>query len=109
MVRVGNVQSERDFIDIRDAVKAYWKIAEYGKAGEIYNVCSGKPTSIETLLKIFSRLTPHEKTIIHDAVRVKSIDLDCVYGSNEKLFQASGWRPRIPLAQSVSDMLDAVE
>ncbi len=107
-VRVGNVQSERDFIDIRDAVAAYWKIAEHGRDGEIYNVCSGRATSIATLLTLFSKFAAHEKEIIHDAVRVKNVDLDCVYGSNEKLNRASGWLPRIPLAQSVSDMLEAV-
>ena len=107
-VRVGNVQSERDFIDIRDTVEAYWKIAEYGEAGEVYNVCSGKPTSIQQLLTIFSDLSPSEKQIVTETARMKSVDLDCIYGSNDKLNRVSGWQPRISLEQSVHDMLETV-
>lgn len=108
VVRVGNVQSERDFIDIRDTVEAYWKIAEYGEAGEVYNVCSGKPTSIQQLLALFSDLSPSKKQIVSETARMKTVDLDCIYGSNEKLYRLSGWRPRIPLEQSLRDMLEAV-
>lgn len=106
-VRVGNVKSERDFIDIRDTVEAYWKIAEYGREGEVYNVCSGKPTSIEKLLSLFSDLSQSDKRIVSESDRMKRIDLDCVYGSNKKLHEASGWKPRISLEQSLLDMLEA--
>ncbi len=102
------MQSERDFIDIRDTVEAYWKIAEYGEAGEVYNVCSGKPTRIQQLLTIFSDLSPSKKQIVTEAARMKTVDLDCIYGSNEKLYRLSGWRPRIPLEQSLRDMLEVV-
>ncbi len=107
VVRVGNVRSQRDFIDIRDTVEAYWKIAEYGKGGEVYNICSGKPTSIEDMLGVFSDLSPVDKQIVTETARMKNVDLDCIYGSNEKLYQASGWRPRFSLRQSLRDMLEA--
>ncbi len=106
-ITMGNIASERDFIDIRDVVSAYWQVAETGVAGEIYNVCSGVPTSIEDLLALFFRIGKMEKKIVADARPVRNNDLDRVYGSNEKI-KSIGWQPKISLAQSVADMLKAV-
>jgi GDP-4-dehydro-6-deoxy-D-mannose reductase len=103
-IKVGNVESARDFIDIRDAVHAYWKIASSGVGGEIYNVASGAPTRIATLLDIFSQLSGGKHEIVVDQSRLKSVDADIVYGVCDKLRQVCGWLPEIPLQQSLADM-----
>ena len=104
-VKVGNTESERDFVDIRDAVSAYWKLAKSGVPGEIYNVCSGVPTKIDSLISIFSELTGGKKRVAIDSSRFKKNDLDRAYGNCEKIRDAVGWSPRIPLEQSLKDML----
>lgn len=107
VVSMGNIYSERDFIDIRDVVSAYWIVAERGLAGEIYNVCSGVPTSIEALLNLFSWASGTNKKIITNAVPRRNIDLDRVFGNNDKIINI-GWKPKISLVQSVKDMLASV-
>ena len=103
-IKVGNVESARDFIDIRDAVRAYWQIVTSGAAGEIYNVASGEPTRIASLLEIFSDLSGGKHEIVVDQSRLKSVDADMVVGVCDKLKQATGWQPEISLRQSLSDM-----
>jgi GDP-4-dehydro-6-deoxy-D-mannose reductase len=103
-IKVGNVESARDFIDIRDAVSAYWQIAGHGERGEIYNVASGVPTRIARLLEIFSDLSGGKHEVVVDQSRIKSLDTDIVFGVCDKLRQVSGWQPEIPLRQSLADM-----
>lgn len=103
-IKVGNIESARDFIDIRDAVSAYWQIAVKGERGEIYNVASGVPTRIARLLEIFSDLSGGKHEVVVDQSRIKSVDTDIVFGVCDKLTQISGWQPQIPLQQSLADM-----
>jgi len=103
-IKVGNLAPERDFIDIRDAVAAYWMISEKGKAGNIYNVCTGKTASIGKLVELFQECTSTPTHIQSEAARARKNDLNRVCGDNTKLL-ALGCRPRITLKQSVRDML----
>ena len=52
VVHVGNLESIRDFTDVRDMVRAYWLALERGSAGEVYNVCSGRGYSPRQVLDI---------------------------------------------------------
>jgi len=106
VIKVGNTRSERDFVDVRDAVAAYWDVAEKGVPGDVYNVCSGKPTRIEELFSIFSELTEGSHKSSTDPSRMRNVDLDRVYGDGKKLRRATGWTPRISLRQSLTDMLE---
>jgi GDP-4-dehydro-6-deoxy-D-mannose reductase len=105
-VKVGNLKPERDFIDIRDAVAAYWKICEKGKPGQIYNVATGKTASIRTLVELFRKNASVQKKVQQEATRSRKNDLNRVCGDNTKLL-ALGCRPKISLKQSVCDMLQA--
>ena len=53
----GNLKSIRTFIDIEDAMEAYWLCATKGKIGEIYNICGDKIISVETFLKQLLKLS----------------------------------------------------
>jgi len=103
-VKVGNLKPERDFIDIRDAVAAYWAICEKGVPGNIYNVAAGKTASIRTLVDLFRKHAPVQKKIRSEAARARKNDLNRVCADNRKLL-ALGCRPKISLKQSVCDML----
>lgn len=106
-VTIGNTASERDFVDVRDAVRAYWRVAEAGRSGEAYNVCSGRPTRIAELIDIFAELTDGAKRIEVDESRFRRVDLDRVYGTIDKIRDELDWEPRIELRQSLADMLRA--
>jgi GDP-4-dehydro-6-deoxy-D-mannose reductase len=104
-IKVGNLRPKRDFIDIRDAVSAYWKICEKGRPGSIYNVCTGRATSIATVVNLFSRFAPGHRMVERDISRSRRGDLARVCGDNARL-RRLGWTPAIPLEQSIRDMLE---
>ncbi len=105
-ITVGNTASERDFVDVRDCVQAYWELALKGTPGEAYNVCSNHPTGIGELIDILQALTDGRHSVEVDRSRFRSVDLDRVYGTNHKIREAIGWQPQISLKQSLLDMLD---
>lgn len=103
-IKVGNIESSRDFVDIRDAVAAYWRLAEKGIPGQIYNISSGMPTRISSLIEIFASLSQGKHKVVVDSQRFKSVDTNVVFGSNEKLRKQTSWTPIIPLQKSLTDM-----
>jgi GDP-4-dehydro-6-deoxy-D-mannose reductase len=106
VVRVGNLDARRDFLDIRDAVRAYRLLAEQGKLGEIYNVCSGKSVSIRECLDILIDLSPAAPRVVRDPGRMQPVDVPVQVGDPGKIHQLTGWAPTIPLEQSLEDLLN---
>lgn len=106
-IEIGNLESARDFVDVRDAVDAYWLLVRQGRAGEIYNVCSGRPTTVRQLLDHFSKVSGTNPSVRVDPARIRTADPSVVYGTFSKLQDETGWEPRISLRKSVEDMLAA--
>jgi len=106
VIKVGNTKSERDFLDIRDVVRAYWLLANQGEDGEVYNVCSGKATSIGALIDHLDNKTGGIHSVEIDQERFRNVDLDRVYGNSDKLQKATGWQQQISVEQSIEDMLE---
>lgn len=104
-LEIGNVDSIRDFTDIRDIVRAYWDILTRGSRGEIYNVCSGKGIRISELIEVFKGCSRKAVGIKKSEQRLKTMDVDRSVGNNKKLRSLSGWHAKIALQQSVADML----
>jgi GDP-4-dehydro-6-deoxy-D-mannose reductase len=106
-LHVGNTKSARDFVDVRDAVKAYWLAAVMGQPNKVYNVCSQKLTSIGEILEIFSELTCKSPKISVDPAKLRGDDPKTVFGDHSEISKATGWQPRIKLRDTLSDMLAA--
>jgi GDP-4-dehydro-6-deoxy-D-mannose reductase len=104
-LRVGNVDLERDFTDVRDTVRAYRLLLETEVAGT-YNVCSGKPTPVRDLIKMLDTATPLEIEMIVDEDRLRPAGPAVIYGSHQRLTEVSGWTPELPLAGAVGALLD---
>jgi GDP-4-dehydro-6-deoxy-D-mannose reductase len=107
-IQVGNLESQRDFIDIRDAAAAYATLVERGRPGRIYNVCTGRATRIRAVVQCLSRLTGLRPRLQRDPARLKPQDVDRVCGDNSAL-RSLGWKPKVSLRQSLQDMLDAAQ
>jgi GDP-4-dehydro-6-deoxy-D-mannose reductase len=103
-IKVGNLDSERDFVDVRDAVSAYWAICEKGRAGAVYNVCAGQAVRVGTLAALFSRLDGKGRKVRQELSGRRRQELNCNCGDNSRLRQL-GWHPEISLQRSVRDML----
>jgi len=104
-IEIGNLDTARDFVDVRDAVAAYWRVAQKGKAGEVYNVCTGRATTIKELLSLCCEITGTSPRVRVDPSRLRTADVSVSYGSHEKLYQATGWQPHYQLRDSLVAML----
>ena len=106
VVRVGNLDAERDFTDVRDVVRAYWLLALRGEPGCAYNVGSGVPHSARWLLETLLGFTEAEVNIEPDPARMRPSDIPRTYCNSARLRAATGWQPEIPLEKSLFDMLE---
>jgi GDP-4-dehydro-6-deoxy-D-mannose reductase len=105
VLRVGNIATSRDFTDVRDVVRAYRFILETGRSGEVYNVCSGSSVAIADLLQALVAAAAVPVQIEIDPGRQRPVDRPAIVGSYAVLREATGWMPRIPIAQTVRDTL----
>ncbi len=106
VIRVGNLNAQRDFTDVRDVVRAYHQIVTEGKVGEVYNVCRGEAHSLRELLDILSGMSAIPVTVEVDPTRLRPLDVECVIGDATRLRQDTGWQPTIDLKQSLTDILN---
>jgi len=105
VIRVGNLDPERDFTDVRDVAAAYLRLAEAGRPGEAYLICSGRAVSVRHMLDTLIDLAGVAVEVQVDEARVNPSDTPCLYGSNAKIAADTGWRPQIPLRRSLADAL----
>jgi GDP-4-dehydro-6-deoxy-D-mannose reductase len=105
-LRIGNLTPKRDFLDIRDAARAYRLAAEMGQPGEVYNVCSGQTIPIQTCLDELLGLSPISPEVEQEPARMRPADIPVSVGDASLLCRQTGWRPVIPLRTSLSDLLD---
>jgi GDP-4-dehydro-6-deoxy-D-mannose reductase len=104
VLRTGNPESARDFTDVRDVVRAYVLAAEIGSGA--FNVCRGSATSVAELIEM---VRAHSRVPVRhevDPALLRAHDTPVLYGSRERLTEACGWKPQIPLEQTVEDTLD---
>jgi len=97
----GNLDSYRDYTDVRDVVHAYWLATELCQYGEPYNICSGNLTKISDVLDILLSFSTVKITKQSDPERMRPSDLVKLQGDNSKFVKLTGWSPKI----SVNDML----
>ena len=105
-IKVGNLAIRRDYSDVRDIVRAYAQLIEKGKSGGIYNVCSGQSPALRDILRTLIRLSKAEIKIEVDPTRFRKADIPRLAGSPAKIGRQLGWRPRLSLETTLSDLLE---
>jgi len=105
-ILTGDLSARRDYVDVRDAVRAYSLIAEHGKAGQTYNVCSGRAVSIRECLQILLDQARVPIEAVLDPARVQKNDIPIQIGSAKKLRESTGWKAEISVRQSLIDLLN---
>jgi len=107
IISVGNLDAKRDFIDVRDAVAAYWLASEKCKFGEPYNVCSGKARSIKAVLNLLLGLSKVKNIkIMQDSTRMRPSDVPTILGDYSKFSGKTGWKPKISFEKTMEDLLN---
>jgi GDP-4-dehydro-6-deoxy-D-mannose reductase len=103
----GNLDSYRDYTDVRDVVRAYWLATEKCKYGEPYNICSGNSIKIEDMLQyMINNSTRKDITRVLDPSKLRPSDLIKLEGANIKFFNETGWTPTIKVEKMFIDILN---
>jgi GDP-4-dehydro-6-deoxy-D-mannose reductase len=105
VIHVGNLEAVRDYTDVRDVVRAYWALLDGGTAGEVYNVCSGQGRRIHELLDLLLADSGAKVEVRVDKDRLRPSDVPALVGDPRRLREATGWEPRVPLEESLRDLL----
>jgi GDP-4-dehydro-6-deoxy-D-mannose reductase len=97
VARIGNLDTQRDFVAVEDAADAYVRLLDCEAWGEVFNVCSGRPRSIRWLVERLLGFSERPIRLAVDPALVRPADAPVVYGSWEKSHRAAGFRPSTPL------------
>ena len=106
-VRVGDLSARRDVTDVRDVCHAYVLLLDTSVPAGTYNVATGHTVEMREVLETLVRLAAVPLEIEPDPERMRSSELPVVCGDASRLRAATGWAPRIPLEQTLADMLEA--
>ena len=110
VVKVGNLQAKRDFTDVRDIVRAYTLLAlTPSLTHDTYNVCSGKSRSGQEILDLLlSTIGLSEQIAVEtDQSLIRPSDPANLYGSYKRLHEETGWKPTVPLEQTIKDFVNS--
>ncbi len=97
----------RDYLHIDDVVRAYLSMAERGRAGEVYNVSSGRGVSVRQLATDVLQRAGVSADISTEATLVRASDIPVLVGSSVKLQRDTGWAPTRTHADIIDDLLHA--
>ena len=100
MIKVGNLDAQRDFTDVRDVVRAYADLIEKGRAGEAYNIASGRIVSIQNILEKLCQIASINPEIIVDSEKFRE-EFPRPIVDISKIKQGVGWEPIIKLSKSL--------
>lgn len=105
VIDVGNLESYRDFTDVRDMVKAYYLAATKCTPGEVYNICSEKAYKMKDMLDMIISLSDKKSKIKVkvDPARMRPSDVELLLGDCSKFKKETGWKPVIPFEKTIQD------
>jgi GDP-4-dehydro-6-deoxy-D-mannose reductase len=106
-VRVGDLSARRDIIDVRDVCRAYMSLLDPSVPAGTYNIATGRTVEMREVLETLVRLASVPLEIEPAPERKRPSELPVVCGDASRLQAATGWAPRIPLEQTLADMLEA--
>lgn len=105
IIRVGNLEAYRDFTDVRDIVRGYRLLVTKGRAGEVYNIGSGKAIKVREILDELVKLSTKEITVEVDPSKIRPVDVPLVECDNSKIKQDTGWQPIHSIKETLKDTL----
>jgi GDP-4-dehydro-6-deoxy-D-mannose reductase len=105
VISVGNLEAQRDFLDVRDVVAAYFMVLERGEPGLVYNVASGEPWSMRAILDLFLAEARVEVKVRPDPALLRPSDVPVLVGAADRL-RTLGWAPHYDIRDTVRGTLD---
>lgn len=105
-MKTGDLQIVRDFLDVRDVVKAYYLLLKKGHKGEVYNICSGIPTQLSEIIDMTAKIVDLKVDTVVAPEFVRPNDNPYILGDNSKLKRDTGWEKSFALETSIRDIID---
>lgn len=107
IIKVGNLDSVRTFLDVKDAVRAYWLMVEKCPPGEVYNIGGVETMTVGEMLDKLLKLSTFKNIKIEvDSKRLRPSDVTLQIPDMEKFKKATNWKPTISFEQTLKDTLD---
>lgn len=106
LIEVGNTGIQREFMNVRDVVRAYRLAIASCTRGEIYNIASGQAHALSQGIEILQKKSRVKFEVRIDPQRVRKVDISLLTGNADKFTRLTGWRPRIPFDKTLEDLLN---
>ena len=105
-LQVGDLSAQRDLTDVRDVCRAYRLLLDRAVPAGTYNIASGRTVRLTEIVELLVELAQVPVSVALDPERLRPSDVEVVWGDSTKLREATGWKPEIPLEQTLADTLD---
>lgn len=109
VLHVGNLEAQRDFLDIRDVLDAYTRVIRVGRdhdPGTVWNLCTGRPVTIQSVLDDLLALSDTAIAVRIDSDRLRPSEVPVALGDASKARKALDWEPSTPWSTTLADTLD---
>ncbi len=102
-IHVGNLSSSRDFIDVRDGVRAMRLVLDKGNPAEPYNICNHKAYKIQEILDMLVEISGTDAKVISDKALMRLADEPLLLGDNSKI-KALGYTREYSMHKTLEDV-----
>jgi GDP-4-dehydro-6-deoxy-D-mannose reductase len=106
IMKVGNLSSTRDFVDVEEVVQAYWRLIRAPAAyGKIINICTGRAVSIADVLNRLIAISGTSIKVHIDQGYLKPVDIPSHYGDSSRFYSILGYTFTKSLDQTLEEIL----
>ncbi len=108
---IGNTHTKRDFVDVRDAVRAYWQLLTCKRniSGQVFNVGSGQANSIRDVIEMLFKYCGKKIRLEQRKDKIRKNDIQMQVADITKIKAAIGWKSTISIEKSLKDMYESLE
>lgn len=101
--------SQRDFVDVQDVVRAYIEILRLDEPEHrVFNVCTGNPVYLSDVARIVLGILGRSSDVVFQGRAISSDETSALVGNCDRLMQATGWQPRVEIQESLEAMITAM-
>lgn len=106
-IQVGNLNTRRDYTDVRDIVAGYKALALADSLDHrLYNICSGKSLSGKDILALVERIGNYTDIKVSiDPSKIRPSDIMDIYGDSSRIRKELGWQPQYDIEQTITDFV----
>ena len=105
VLKVGNLEAQRDYTDVRDMVQAYQLAISNPYVKGVYNIASGKAHKIQEVVDLLQEFSTINFTVEQDPSRMRPSDIPILLGDSTRFREVTGWEPKIPFEVTMKDTL----